>query len=44
MVNFLKDKFGVKTEEEKKTVVTEEPVKVIDLKKLSNKLDNIEVE
>ena len=55
IANFIKDKFGIKTEETKDTVVKEEPIKNIDLKntvvnegkaetlkKLSNKLDNIE--
>ena len=56
IANFIKDKFGIKTEETKDTVVDGEPVKVIELsdtavkegkaetlKKLSNKLDNIEL-
>ena len=56
IANFIKDKFGIKTEETKDTVVKEEPVKIIEikntvvkegktetLKKLSNKLDNIEL-
>ena len=30
--NFVKDKFGIKTEETKDTVVKEEPVKIIELK------------
>ena len=55
ITNFIKRKFGNKTEETKDTVVKEEPVKIIELKntvvkegkaetlkKLSNKLDNIE--
>ena len=55
IANFIKGKFVIKTEEAKKTVVNEEPVKIIELKntvvkegkaetlkKLSNKLDNIE--
>ena len=58
IANFIKGKFGIKTEETKDTkdtVVKEEPVKIIELKnnvvkegkaetlrKLSNKLDNIE--
>ncbi len=53
--NFIKNKFGIKTEETK-TFVKEEPVKIIELKntavkeekaetlkELSNKLDNIEL-
>ena len=56
IANFIKDKFEVKSEEVKKTLVKEEPIKVIEvketvvkekkaisIKKLSNKLDNIEV-
>ena len=55
IANFIKGKFGIKTEETKDTVVKGEPVKIIKLsntlvkegkaetlKKLSNKLDNIE--
>ena len=55
IANFIKVKFGIKTEETKDTVVKEESVKIIDLKntvvkegkaetlkKLSNKLNNIE--
>ena len=55
IANFIKGKFGIKTEETKDTLVLEEPVKIIELKntvikegkaetlkKLSNKLDNIE--
>ena len=55
IANFIKGKFGIKTEKAKDTVVKEEPVKIIEikntavkegkaetLKKLSNKLDNIE--
>ena len=55
IANFIKGKFGIKTEETKDTVIKEEPVKIIELnntvvkegkaetlKKLSNKLDNIE--
>jgi len=55
IANFIKGKFGIKTEETKNTVVKGEPVKIIEvsdtlvkegkaetLKKLSNKLDNIE--
>ena len=55
IANFIKGKFGIKTEETKDNVVKEEHVKIIDLKntlvkegkaktlkKLSNKLDNIE--
>ena len=37
IANFIKGKFGTKTEETKDTLVTEEPVKVIDLKKYRNK-------
>ena len=33
IANFLKGKFGFKTEETKNTVVKEEPVKIIELKK-----------
>ena len=53
--NFIKSKFGIKTEEVINTVVKEKPVKIIEvkdtfaiegkaetIKKLSNKLDNIE--
>ena len=55
IANFIKGKFGIKTEETKDTVVKEEPVKIIEinnvvnegkaetLKELSNKLDNIEL-
>ena len=32
IANFIKDKFGIKTEETKDTVVKEEPVKIIELK------------
>ena len=32
IANFIKGKFGIKTEETKDTVVTEEPVKIIELK------------
>ena len=32
IANFIKNKFGIKTEETKDTVVKEEPVKVIELK------------
>ena len=55
IANFIKGKFGIKTEKTKNTLVNEEPVKIIELKnsivkegkaetlkKLSNKLDNIE--
>ena len=55
IANFIKGKFGIKTEETKDTLVKEKPVKIIELKntvikegkaetlkKLSNKLDNIE--
>ena len=56
IANFIKGKFGIKTEETKGTVVKEEPVKIEvkettvkdekaeALKKLSNKLDSIEQE
>ena len=56
IANFIKNKFRIKTEQTKDTVVKEEPVKIIELKntevkegkaetlkKLSNKLDNIEL-
>jgi len=55
IANFIKGKFGIKTEELKDTGIKEEPVKIIEvkdtlvkegkaeaIKKLSNKLDNIE--
>ena len=55
IANFIKGKFGIKTEETKDNVLKGEPVKIIELKnpvvkegkaknlkKLSNKLDNIE--
>ena len=54
IANLIKGKFGIKTKETKDTVVEKEPVKIIEkntlvkegktetLKKLSNKLDNIE--
>ena len=32
MANFIKGKFGIKTEEEKVNVVKEEPVKIIEVK------------
>jgi len=32
IANFIKGKFGIKTEETKETVVKEEPVKIIELK------------
>ena len=32
IANFIKGKFGIKTEETKDTVVKEEPVKIIELK------------
>jgi len=32
IANFIKDKFGIKTEETKDTLVKEEPVKIIELK------------
>ena len=32
IANFIKNKFGIKTEETKDTVVKEEPVKIIELK------------
>ena len=40
IANFIKGKFGIKTEETKDTVVKER--KSENLKELSNKLDNIE--
>ena len=55
IANFIKGKFGIKTEETKDTVVKGEQVKIIEvkdivdkegkgeaIKKISNKLDNIE--
>ena len=54
IANFIKGKFGIKTEETKDTVVKGEPVKIIEvkdtvkegkaeaLKEISNKLDSIE--
>ena len=54
IANFIKGKFGIKTEEVKDTLVNEEPVKIIQvedtvkvgtaeaIKELSNKLDSIE--
>ena len=55
IANFIKGKFGIKTEEIKDTLIKREPVKIIEvkdtvvkevkaeaIKKLSNKLDNIE--
>ena len=54
IANFIKDKFGIKTEEAKDTVVQGEPVKIIEvsdtavkekaeaIKEISNKLDSIE--
>jgi len=52
IANFIKGKFGIKTEEAKDPVANEEPVKIIEikdkvvkeeaLKVLSNKLDSIE--
>ena len=32
LANFIKGKFGIKTEETKDTVVKEEPVKIIEIK------------
>ena len=32
IANFIRGKFGIKTEEKKDTVVKEEPVKIIELK------------
>jgi len=32
IANFIKDKFGIKNEETKETVVKEEPVKIIEIK------------
>jgi len=37
IANFIKDKFGIKTEETKDTVVKEEPVKIIEIKNTSIK-------
>ena len=37
IANFLKGKFGIKTEETKDTVVKEEPVKIIELKNIEAK-------
>ena len=34
IANFIKGKFGIKTEETKETVVKEEPVKIIELKNI----------
>jgi len=34
IANFIKGKFGIKTEETKDTVVKEEPVKIIELKNI----------
>ena len=34
IANFIKGKFGIKTEETKDTVVREEPVKIIELKNI----------
>ncbi len=53
IANFIKGKFGIKTEETKDTVVKGEPVKIIEvkdtvvkkaeaIKEISNKLDSIE--
>ena len=51
IANFIKGKFGIKTEETKDTVVKVEPVKIIEvkdtgkaeaIKELSNELDSIE--
>ena len=33
IANFIKDKFGIKTKEKEDTLVKEEPVKIIELKK-----------
>ena len=40
MANFIKVKFGIKTEETKDTVVKEEPVKIIELKNTLVKKEN----
>ena len=40
IANFIKGKFGIKTEETKETVVKEEKAEAI--KEISNKLDSIE--
>ena len=42
IANFIKDKFGIKTEETKETVVKEEPVKIIELKNTLVKEGNAE--
>ena len=34
IANFIKGKFGIKTEETKDTVLKEEPVKIVDLKNI----------
>ena len=34
IANFMKGKFGIKIEETRNTVVKEEPVKIIELKKI----------
>ena len=53
IANFIKGKFGIKTEETKDTVVKGEPVEIIEvkdtgkaeaIKELSNELDRIEQE
>ena len=36
IANFIKGKFGIKTKETQDTVVKEEPVKIIELKKYSS--------
>ena len=42
IANFIKGKFGIKTEETKDTVVKEEPVKIIELKNTEVKKGNAE--
>ena len=39
IANFIKGKFGIKTEETKDTLVKEEPVKIFELKKTAIKED-----
>jgi len=42
IANFIKGKFGIKTEETKDTLVSEEPVKIIELKNTVIKEGNAE--
>ena len=42
IANFIKGKFGIKTEETKDTVVKEEPVKIIELKNTAVKVGKVE--